>query len=223
VSHEKHLGVGLYSVAEAARLLQTPRRTLSRWVEGYVQALRGGEKTYLPVIEADDPSELSFGDLVELLYVKGFREAGVPLDEIRQTIIRFKDEWVEEYPLATKRFAVNGRKLLLEEGGEWRTALSGQHCAFIEEVGHRLVHIGDLATEWRPLGWDRQVVLDPSRSFGKPIDRQSGAHTLFLTQAVESGDSLESVAWWYGTTTNGVRDAVEFEQLLTVRSRQTAA
>jgi len=217
------LGVGLYSLADAARLLKAPRRTLSRWVEGYVQVLRSGEKAYSPVIETSDASILSFGDLVELLYVKGFRDAGVSLDEIRQTVGHFRIAWNESYPLATRKFATNGRNLLLEEGGEWKTALSRQHCAFIEEIGQRLIHLGDLASEWRPLGPEHQVVLNPYRSFGKPIDRESGTHTAVLVQAVEAGDSLESVAWWYGTSTQGISDAIEFECAYGGKRRLTPA
>jgi len=205
------LGVGLYSIAEASRLLRTPRRTLSRWVEGYVANLRSGAKTYTPVIETDGVSALTFGDLVELMYVRGFRDGGVSLREIRDTTARFRQEWQVQYPLATKRFCTNGRQLLLELGGTWQHALSGQHVTFFEEVGQQLVHMGDLTSEWRPLGKNRQVLLNPDRSFGKPIDDISGAHTFVLSAALVTESDAKAVAWWYGTTTEAVEDAAEFE------------
>lgn len=206
------LGVGLYTVAEAARLLRTPRRTLSRWVEGYVAELRDGIKWYDPVLDTEGAEALTFGDLVELMYVRGFRDAGVDLESIRRAAARYRQEWDTPYPLATKRFSTDGRNLMLQEGEIWKHALTGQFQAFFEEIGKQLVHVGDLTSEWRPLGVDRSVVLDPERSFGKPIDDRSGVHTYLLAQSFDGGATAEKLAWWYGTTVDSVKDAVEFEQ-----------
>lgn len=204
------LGIGLYSVVEASRLLGTPRRTLSRWIEGYVQELRGGTKHYAPVIDRDQDSALTFGDLVELMYVRGFRSEGVDLKFIREVASKFRQEWQTQYPFATERFAANGKELLIGEGREWKHALTGQHNLFFEEIGKLLVHKGDLTTEWRPLGKTHEVILNPERAFGKPIDALSGAHTYVLAQAA-SEKNFEEVAWWYGTTKAAVEDSVKFE------------
>ena len=179
------LGVGLYSVVEASRLLDTPRRTLSRWVEGYVQEVRAGAKHYAPVINRDQDSALTFGDLVELMYVRGFRSADVSLGVIRETASKFRQEWKTPYPFATQKFAVEGKELLIAEGEEWQNALTGQQKANFDEIGKLLVHKGDLTAEWRPLGKEHQVILNPERAFGKPIDAISGAHTYVLAQAVK--------------------------------------
>lgn len=216
------LGVGLYSLVEAARLLATPRRTLARWVEGYVQELRDGTKLYAPVIEREDEALLTFGDLVELMYVKGFRSGGVQLDEIRKVSAKYRQHWSTPYPLATKRFSTNSRNLLFEEGGDWAHALTGQR-SFFEDIGRQLVHIGDLTREWRPLGRDKAVVLHPDRAFGKPIEDKSGAHTFLLFQAVQAGASAEEVAWWYDTEPKAVRETVEYEKGLNRKAFQATA
>ncbi len=205
------LGIGLYSMVEAARLLNTPRRTLSRWVEGYVQVIQSGTREYAPLIERDDESALTFGDLVELMYVRGFRDAGVGLDEIRNTAAKFRLEWDVQYPLATKRFATDGRALLINQGGDWKHALTGQQQAFFDELGRQLIHLDNVVSEWRPLGTDHLVLLNPDRSFGKPIEVNSGAHTYILAQAALGEKDLEKVAWWYGTTVAGINDSAEFE------------
>jgi hypothetical protein len=216
------LGLGLYSMVEAVRLLKTPRRTLERWMEGYVRELRGGTRFYSPVIEWENGSALTFGDLVELMYVRGFREGGVPLDEIRKAASKYRAEWSTLYPLATKRFATNGQRLLLEEGGVWKQALTGQRQFFFDELGKKLIHVGDLTSEWRPLGNDRQVVLNPERSFGKPIDTLSGVHTFQLSQALKAGDSAAKIAWWYDTTEDAVLDAAKFEDDFQITPRVRA-
>lgn len=198
-------------MTEAARLLRTPRRTISRWAVGYVQELRHGKKAYEPVIDWEAGDAFTFGDLVELMYVRGFRHGGVPLDEIRRTAKKYRGEWETPYPLATKRFATDGRNLLLKEGEVWKHAFSGQHRLFFEELGAKLVHVGDFTSEWRPLGAERSVVVNPGRSFGKPIDDASGAHTYVLSQALAAGDPAARIAWWYGTSEQAVLDASEFE------------
>ena len=205
------LGVGLYSIVEAARLLKTSRQTVTRWAEGYSYELQSGLRTHSAVIQREEDSPLSFGDLVELMYVREFRRANVKLEVIREASRKFRTEWDTPYPLATKKFATDGRSLLLKLGGEWKNALTGQHQAFFEDIGKQLVHINNLTSEWRPLGQDHQVILSPDLSFGKPIEVLSGAHTFVLAQAMRGDQSAKEVAWWYGTTIEGVHDAVTFE------------
>lgn len=213
--NDQSLGVGLYSVVEAARLLKTPRRTLARWVEGYVLELRDGMKAYAPVIaRKDQHSFLTFGELVELMYVGGFRKEGVKLEHLRAITEKFRDQWQTPYPLATKRFATDGRALLVKLGNEWEHALTGQGQAFFDEIGRQLVHTGDLTSEWRPLGEHRSVVLNPNRQFGKPIENKSGAHTYILAEAFGNEGEAAKVAWWYDTSVEAVLDAVEFEKLI---------
>ena len=178
-----------------------------------MKELRTGEKRYEPVIERDSEASLTFGDLVELMYVRGFRDAGVPLFELRTTAAKFRREWKVAYPLATRKFATDGKGLLIELGGSWQHALTGQKQAFFEEVGRQLVHTGDLTSEWRPLGKNRSVVLNPDRAFGKPIDDVSGAHTYVLARSLMAEEDANLVAWWFGTSTDSVLDAAEFEKL----------
>lgn len=224
MSAASSLGVGLYSLSEAARLLKTPRRTLARWVEGYVGQLRDGVKDYAPVLADSEREALTFGDLVELMFVRGFRGAGVGLDEIRGAAAKYRSEWNTPYPLATKRFATDGRLLVIHEGETWRQVATGQFVALFDELGKQLVHTGDLTTEWRPLGVNRAVVLSPDRAFGKPIDDVSGAHTYVLSRAFEAGTSADQIAWWYGTTSEAVLDAAEFErQFMPGQKRAVAA
>lgn len=210
-SSESPLGVGLYTVSDAARLLRTPSRTLSRWVAGYVATLRNGPKSYAPVLARSESLSLTFGDLVELMYVREFRRIKVSLEEIRNVARIYRDRWQVDYPFATKKFAVEGTKLLANENASWREALTGQGTMFAQ-LAKELVHVGDLSCVWRPLGEEHEVVLDPERAFGKPIDHQSGTHTFVLYSAVEKGETPASVAWFYGTSIDSVKDAVAFEQ-----------
>ncbi|MBI4564591.1 MAG: hypothetical protein HY716_07870 [Planctomycetes bacterium] len=71
-----------------------------------------------------------------------------------------------------------------------------------------------VAVAWWPLGKNREVVLDPSRSFGKPIVDSAAVPTAVLTHAVRAEGSLERVADWYEAPLEAVKGAVEFERKL---------
>lgn len=208
-----NIDIGLYSIVDAARLLKTQRRTIARWIQGYTGMLKSEPRQYAPVLVGGRDKLLTFGDLVELMYVREFRSQDVRLETIRQVSAKFALEWGTEYPFATKRFAVDAKSILLKEGGEWRECLSGQGSFFTDQIALTLEHTGDFVSEWRPLGKDRAVVLDPRRSYGKPIDSESGTSTFVLYKAVESGDSPEDVGWWYDTPVASVLDSVQFETL----------
>lgn len=171
-------------------------------------------KAYASIIARADDEFLTFGDLVELVYVREFRQVGIGLSELRDTAVKFRREWELPYPLATQGIAIDGRRLLLEMGGQWQHALTGQHQSFFDEIGKQLVHSGDFTKEWRPLDTDSTEVLDPTRSFGKPIDDVSGTRTTVLAKAFAAEHDVEKVAWWYGTSSAAVRDAMKFETQL---------
>ena len=72
--------------------------------------------------------------------------------------------------------------------------------------------------QWFPLGIRFQVVLDPERRFGEPIDPTSGVPTASLAEAFHAENkNAAAAATWFNTSTKAVRDAVRFEQWLNQR------
>jgi uncharacterized protein (DUF433 family) len=80
----------------------------------------------------------------------------------------------------------------------------------------KLSYDSSLISQYWPLGKRRSVVLDPCRQFGRPIDNKSGIATCVLFNAVQAGESVVTVADWYGVTPASVKAAVEFERSLDV-------
>jgi uncharacterized protein (DUF433 family) len=73
----------------------------------------------------------------------------------------------------------------------------------------------DVVARWHPLGTTRRsVVIDPARSFGRPLAAESGVPTQVLADAVRAEGSVERVARLYELAPAAVRDAVVFEQKL---------
>src|SRR5947207_2644018 len=103
----------LYSVAEAARLLGISARKARRWLEGYEVA----GTSYPPVVREDPTGSdiVSWGEFVELGYLREYRNKGVPLQQLRPVIDKLRERYGTPYPLANhKPFVGPGRKLVME-------------------------------------------------------------------------------------------------------------
>ena len=57
-------------------------------------------------------------------------------------------------------------------------------------------------------------MLDPDRSFGAAINRDTGVLTRILYGMHKAGESEVTVAKWYDVTIEGVRDAIFYESAL---------
>ena len=57
-------------------------------------------------------------------------------------------------------------------------------------------------------------MLDPERSFGSPIDRETGVPTYALYGMYKSGEDAKKIASWYRVPVAGVEDAIEYEERL---------
>jgi uncharacterized protein (DUF433 family) len=72
----------------------------------------------------------------------------------------------------------------------------------------------DVVARWYPFGSERSsVVVDPARSFGRPIVRE-GIPTEILALAMEVEGSVERVAALYEIPIQSVRDAADFQRQL---------
>ena len=220
------LGVGLYTFADAARLLGVPKRTLRRWAEGYT--LASGSAPLLPDGPHTGNGErlLTFADLIELKFVGMFRREGVTLPTIRAAAQDAIKQFGAAHPFALKRFHTDGKRIFADlqqrrsEDGAGESVLleMARGQMVIEDVARpffrQMEYDGEEVLRLRPLGPKTRVVLDPGRSFGKPIDEPSGVPTFVLYQMVRGGESKERVAWWHNVDTEAVSAAIEFESSL---------
>lgn len=228
------LGRGTYSAVEGLRLLNfsrpgmsrgrhISRSTVSRWVRGYEH----GESGYSAPLwnadyqNADDQIELSFRDLIELRFVKSFRDLGVGLKTIRDCYKRAVNEVHDDRPFSTQRFRTDGKTIFLditEKDHDGRMIdLKRRQQVFrtiIEPSLRDLEFDASSVVRWYPLGSGRRaVVIDPQRSFGKPIVQQ-GVPTEILANAVRVEGSIDAVSRLYEVPKSEVRSAVDFESRL---------
>lgn len=222
------LGVGVYSVAEAARLTSISSQRIRRWLSGYRYKAGDEERERPPIWRAQLPAldhqvALGFKDLIEVRFVNAFIEHGVSLHTIRLAAIKASDLVADSHPFTTKAFKTDGRSIFAEiqrQTGERELLdLAKSQYAFRQVISPSLYAGLDFseageATRWWPLGKKRLIVLDPQRAFGQPIVDSEGVPTAILARAFHVEKSFQKVASWYAVDVKSVRAAVEFEKKL---------
>ncbi|MEC9347865.1 MAG: hypothetical protein VYB54_16690 [Pseudomonadota bacterium] len=220
------VGIGLYSLAEAARLLGGRSESIRRWMTGYKASTKGGRRRYDPIwspdIHLDDGAAyLSFRDLMELRVALLFIGRGVGLHTLRLCHQRASAVLETDRPFSSARFRTDGRTIFLdlaeEANDDGLMDLRLGQWTFrkvIEPTFRDLDFDGDRPARWRPYDGRDSIVVDPERSFGQPIANASGVPTATLARAVNAEGSIRAAAAAFEVPVVDVRDAVAFEERL---------
>lgn len=216
------VGTGLYSIADVSHLTRVSPSTLRRWVEGYTFTYKGETHSTPPRWKRQVDGEggaLGFLDLIEARIIGRFRELGVRWATLHAASAAARERFGVDHPFASLKLMTNGRAIFCDvatdQGDQALTDIVDHQRVFDPIMRPLMVAVDfekDLARRWWPLGKKHQVVLDPSRAFGRPIVDSAAIPTAVLARAVKAEGSVERVARWYETSVVAVRDAVEFER-----------
>lgn len=216
---ETYVSQGLYDLPQVARILGISIVKLRRWLEE--GGFRVGVKR--------DPALLTFLDLMELQFIKLFRDEGVSLPTIRRAAQTAAKKFRTDYPFAVKRFDTDGRSIfatlikqvngddaqLVEDLNRGQYVFDAMVRPFFKKLEYRTSDREQAIRFW-PLGTTGRIVLDPQRKFGQPIDNETGIPTKSLYDSVIAGggQDLATVARWFDVPIDAVRAAVAFEKRL---------
>lgn len=229
------LGVGIYTRAEAARLLgMTPQR-ISRWVCGYRYswtlggALQRGRqppviKTDLP--RMDDALAVSFLELMELRVVRAFIQLGVPLQTVRVAWNHARAAFRTDHPFANRRVYVDEGRIFMPTDDRQRLPdlleVSSRRQPFQLVAGRIFLSSAEgvdfdrrtrLARRWWPLGIGTPIILDPRIAFGAPVVEGTGIRTEIIA-LYGRGRPPAQVAGAFEVDEARVRAALRFETQL---------
>ncbi len=213
----------LYSVPDAARYLTLAGSTLKVWVDGRPGFPKSGPLvTSVPAQGKYAQQRIPFIGLAEAYVLKAFRLAGVPLQRIRPSLDVLKAE-LGEHALASDRLFTDGAEVLWNLGAhapegtaEQVSAMkllvprSGQYvfnevvAAYLQRIAFsdgyaRLIRLQEYG--------DADVVLDPTRGYGRPIFDRAGVTVDNVFGALRAGDSIEETAEDYGLEPEQLRNA----------------
>jgi uncharacterized protein (DUF433 family) len=233
------LGLGFYTGTEAAKLLrfragEQPAEghpvsvgMVRRVLRGYHFSYRGKKRFSPPLWQMDFPSgkgpiELSFRDLIELRFVKIFRDADLGLPTIRLCFERAREFIADQRPFSTRRFRTDGNSIFLEITKDIAEGelidLKRRQYVFRRVVApslHDLEFDADSVARWFPLGETRRaIVIDPKRALGQPVVDAFGVTTASLARALKVEGTFKDVSRLFDVPVPVVRQAVEFENKL---------
>jgi uncharacterized protein (DUF433 family) len=221
-------GLGIYSVADAARITGAPPRQIHGWLQGYGQ--RKGQKQAPPILHRqhelrDDELALGFLDLLEVAFLHQIKIAAersgkrLKWKTLRAAAETARRKLGTEHPFATRRIHTDGHSIFLEAQRETGDAalydLVDDNFAILDVLSGSFIATVDYEEDeprrWTPDDRFPRIRIDPLRSFGRPIETTSGvpAETLFDAWKAEGGDA-KKVAAWYGTDRDGIDQAVRY-------------
>ncbi len=211
----------VYGVAEAASLLGLRPDRARAWLDGYE---RQGVN-YPPVIRLQPTGAdiVTWGEFVELGYLREYRRKGVPLQRLRPVIDDLRGEFGTPYPLATAQPYIYGKELVLElqEKNDLPRSIAivittGQTIALADEAARFFKKVefdppdeGEVR-RLHPAGLASPVVIDPLVRFGQPS--VNGVATERLWELFDAGEAIRDIANGYDMPTELVRAAVAYEE-----------
>ena len=223
----------LYTVAEAARVIDVPSSTLATWTHGYVRDRADHPAVIGEAVVTAFPAEgrapsIPFIGLAEAMVLAAVRRSGVPMQRVRPALAALERELGIGHALASRKLYTDGAELLYDFTADQiaRDVVSslvvvrnGQHV-FVDVVREQLQRIEFAADGYATLlhvpGYRSEVVCDPMRSFGRPIFVRGGARVDDLIARFQTGESIEELTEEFGVSVADVEDA------LRVASRRAA-
>lgn len=109
---ERLIGVGLYTPAEAGRLLDISAGRIASWLRGHHIDDREYDRLWTPQIDLEDGRIcLDFRDLMEVRIADKFISYGVSPQRVRAAIKLARQIIGEDRALSTDRFRTDGRSI----------------------------------------------------------------------------------------------------------------
>lgn len=230
--------VPLYTVADAARIVDVPPSTLHDWVHGYTRSFADGRSatgeaivTRVESSKRTDPV-IPFVGLVEAMVLAAVRRSRVPLQRIRPALDQLQREIGVEHALASRKLYTDGAEILYDFGERPSNTDDGRALRglvvvrngqrvftdVVEAYLSRITYGADGYPELIrvPAYEHADVVADPTRSFGAPIFERGGVRIADVLERFWAGDTLGDLVDEFGVP------ADQLEDVLRVASRRAA-
>jgi uncharacterized protein (DUF433 family) len=215
--------VAAYSIAEAARYLKIAPSTLRSWVAGREYPKRKGAGLFLPLIAIPQghPPWLSFHNLVEAYVLRALRtEHGVSIDAVRKAIDFAAKSYKVGRLLLSPELRTDAGELLLDKYGELVNLTRSGQLAMKKILEAHLKRVewdqADMPTRFYPfvisngLADRKVIVIDPHRSFGRPIVARRGISTAVIVDRIDAGESIEDIATDYDLEREEIEEAIVY-------------
>ena len=221
----------LYTMSEAARIVDVPASTFRAWARGRVARPQKGAQTYgAPIITSikvpprSKLRSIPFVGLTEAMVLAAIRKSGVPMQRIRPALEELEKGLGVEHALASMRLYSDGAELLFDYSEihpdsqvaratrQLVVVRNNQHVFsdLIEEYLQRFEYAGDGYVKLiRVPGYEQaEVVVDPYRSAGAPIFARGGCRVKDVLYRYHAGETVRQLTVEFGVPAAHVEDAI---------------
>ena len=223
----------LYTVAEAARMIDVPPSTLATWTKGYLRDRAGRSPVIGEAVVTAFPAEgrspsIPFVGLAEAVVLAAVRRSGVPMQRVRPALAALELEMHLRHALASQRLYSDGAEILYDFSADQIdpevikslvVVRNGQRV-FVDVVREQLQRIEYAADGYANMiripAYRSNVLCDPTRSFGRAIFARGGTQVDDVIARFHSGESIEELTEEFGVSVSDIEDA------LRVASRRAA-
>lgn len=219
-----------YTITEAARYLQIPRRTVHNWLYGNSYPTAKGEKKAPPLIDAAAPDKhlLSFVNMLELHVLDAIRLAhGIDMRLVRRALDYLRRELGVAHPLVDEQMETDGKRIFVRRLDQLIDAASWGQVSMADLLEIRLARIerdpSGIAVKLYPFTRrkpdaveeasrePRVIAIDPSVAFGRPVIAGSRVPTFEVAERYKAGDSIDQLVAEYRRSNEEIEEAIRCE------------
>lgn len=214
VENTTRIGQGIYTAADAARILKIPYPKAKYWFRNYARnRFIDADCSYH--FEVNDLVVVNFFALIEMYVFYTLKEKGITTSKIL-TAHRIMSDFLDTpYPFAKEDMYINNKSLLFgNENRELITADKRLQTVIINVLKPFVskVQFNDdrLAHKFYPLGKQKTIVVNPENQFGQPIIEGTNILPETIQNLRKGGESMSSIAKLYNINVKQVKHAIEF-------------
>jgi uncharacterized protein (DUF433 family) len=222
--------VAAYSITEAARYVQIPRRTVHNWVCGNSYPVASGARKAKPLIDIAAPDKylLSFVNLLELHILDAIRHGhGLDMRVVRRALDYLQRELGVDHPLVDEQMETDGSRIFIRRLGDVIDAASWGQVSMADLLEIRLARIErnpqGIAVKFYPFTRrkpeekevayrePRVIEMDPEIAFGRPVIAGSRVPTVEIAERYKAGDSIDDLVTEYRRPQSEIEEAIRCE------------
>src|SRR5665213_373196 len=220
------LGLGIYTISEAAKYARVSAIKLARWIMGTTDRAAA----IIPEIDPEKNQDklVTFLDFVQAMAIRQIRKTHkVPLEKIRETIDIAKKDFKIDYPFARRHITkLLGNEISLDITGYGLIETTGEHRRqfeirpvvepYLTDLSFDTKGLANIYVPYNHKGYN--IVFDPRFRFGEPLVKpapKSGSKrcrysVVALCNAYIAEGSLEAAALAYGVSPEAVEAATKY-------------
>ena len=213
-SEKARIGEGVYTAADAARIMRIPYPKAKYWFDYYAKGRLIEDTKFQYYFPVRDIIAVNFLTLMEMFVFYKLKERGVSTRQIREAHSVMAKQLNTPYPFATEGVIAMGKKgLYFKHETDLTQASVGLQLALPQVVipfSEKIEFSNGLVSKYYPLGKKKTVVVNPNNQFGQPVIEGTNILVETIDMLHKGKERISSICELYGISKQNVRDAVAF-------------